>query len=60
MRHIKNPSREAVARSLRELEKLFGRKPPDTRQSAQRELGAGTSENKLQGNNTTVSEGRNG
>jgi hypothetical protein len=31
--------RAAIARSLLELEKMFGRKPTDEKQNAQRELG---------------------
>ena len=40
MKKTPRPDRAAVAKSLRELEKLFGKKPPDKKQSAQRELGA--------------------
>lgn len=47
MRKItRNPSRADVARSLRELEKLFGRKPPDGKDKGLREQAFGkTSQN---------------
>lgn len=50
--------REAVAKSLRELEILFGKKPPPKNEIAQRELGeVGTQESKLPAQYTTKKGG---
>ncbi len=43
-RYLKNHSREAVVKSLRELELLFGKKPADTKQNARLQSGAGDTE----------------
>lgn len=58
MRKItRNPDRAAVARSLRELEKLFGKKPPENDKSPGEGAFIGTAEIELLANNTKNSGG---
>lgn len=42
-------NRAAVAKSLRELEKLFGKKPPDRNDNAAGKSGAGDTGNLIKG-----------
>lgn len=58
MIHAKRkPNRADVARSLRELEALFGKRPPAANENAPRQRGADAAEIKLPANDTTKNGG---